>query len=86
MKPTSNLALDAFNASVNMLSLDELRQAQKVIEYKIAMAAERHHLAILAAIEAAKADGFTITISHEEDLDICAITPDDNFALEIDIH
>ena len=79
----NNLAMDSFNATVNCLTLDELRNAREIIDYKIQCRADIHRAKILEAIEAAINDGFVVAAWAEGDSEVTIITRDDGIHVEV---
>lgn len=81
-----NVFTDAFMAAINCMSIKELQQARDILNFKIEAAAQKHIVAIRAAIEAAKNDGFDVEIGHENTLDFTTFTEYDSTATEVNVY
>ncbi len=81
-----NVFTDAFMAAINCMSIKELQQARDILNFKIEATAQKHIVAIRAAIEAAKNDGFNIEIGHEDIYDSAIFTEYDSTATEVNVY
>jgi len=75
-----------FEIEIAGMPVQQLNMMSDIINRKLDAVAQKHMAAIRAAIEAAKKDGFSVVISHEGELDIFGVTPDDEEGFDVLVH
>jgi hypothetical protein len=83
---TMNARISFFKDVIEDMSIAELNAVNDMVALKLDAVAQKHMAAIRAAIEAAKNDGFSVVISHEGDLDLFGVTPDDEEGFDVLVH
>ena len=83
MNINNNSFARGFEIEIAGMSVQQLNAMSDIINRKLDAAAQKHMATIRAAIEAAKKDGFSVVISHEGELDIFGVTPDDEKGFDV---
>jgi len=86
MNFNNNSFARGFENEIAGMSVQQLNMMSDIINRKLDAAAQKHMAAIRAAIEAAKKDGFSVIISHEGELDLFGVTPDDEEGFDVLVH